>query len=127
MPQNPCLQCGACCAYYRASFYWAECDDATENGVPITMTEKFNDFRMIMKGTDGSSPWCVALKGIIGGRVSCEIYDRRSSVCRAFEPSWYANKQNERCDKARAAWGLAPLQPGSWPDRGSDVPPSKAA
>lgn len=21
---NPCVSCGACCAYFRVSFYWAE-------------------------------------------------------------------------------------------------------
>ncbi|EAX0008081.1 YkgJ family cysteine cluster protein, partial [Salmonella enterica] len=21
---NPCMTCGACCAYFRVSFYWAE-------------------------------------------------------------------------------------------------------
>ncbi|MLR39642.1 YkgJ family cysteine cluster protein, partial [Salmonella enterica subsp. enterica] len=23
---NPCMTCGACCAYFRVSFYWAEGD-----------------------------------------------------------------------------------------------------
>ncbi|HBP8873638.1 TPA: YkgJ family cysteine cluster protein, partial [Escherichia coli] len=25
---NPCMRCGACCAFFRVSFYWAEADDA---------------------------------------------------------------------------------------------------
>ncbi len=28
-PENPCINCGACCAYFRVSFYWAE---STEGG-----------------------------------------------------------------------------------------------
>ena len=27
---NPCIECGACCAYYRASFYWAEADEGLQ-------------------------------------------------------------------------------------------------
>ena len=23
---NPCITCGACCAYFRASFYWTEAE-----------------------------------------------------------------------------------------------------
>ena len=32
---HPCLSCGACCAHFRASFYWAEADDQTPGGVPV--------------------------------------------------------------------------------------------
>ena len=48
---NPCVGCGACCAYYRASFYWAEADNASGGTVPVELTEKLNDFRRVMKGT----------------------------------------------------------------------------
>lgn len=111
---NPCLTCGACCAYYRASFYWAEADDETPGGVPVALTRKLNDFRRVMIGSEGSSPRCIALEGTIGEQVCCTIYERRSSVCREFEPSWINGKPNERCDAARIAWGLAPLEPDSW-------------
>lgn len=113
---NPCLECGACCAFYRASFYWAECDDVRENGVPAGYTEQLTPFRVVMKGTNSCSPRCLALKGVIGLRVHCVIYDRRASVCRDFAPSWLDdNILNERCDKARRFWGLAPLTPGFRP------------
>lgn len=115
-PVNPCLSCGACCAYYRASFYWTEASDSTPGGVPFEMTEKLNDFRLAMKGTGGSSPRCIALNGFIGRAVACSIYARRASVCREFEPSWKNNDVNPRCDKARVAWGLAALTPESWTD-----------
>jgi uncharacterized protein len=113
MEPNSCLTCGACCAFYRASFYWAEADDATEGGVPVDLTEKLNEFRRSMRGTSGNQPWCIALKGIIGAGVHCAIYERRSSVCRDFQASWANGEYNERCDRARAAWGMAPLLPGS--------------
>jgi Fe-S-cluster containining protein len=111
---NPCLTCGACCAFYRASFYWAEADEFSQGGVPIELTEKLNPYLLVMKGTTRSAPRCVALEGSIGHDVFCGIYERRSSVCREFEPSWEKNEPNPRCDKARLAWGLAPLTPGSW-------------
>jgi uncharacterized protein len=116
MPVNPCLSCGACCAFYRASFYWSEAAEFSPGGVPGEMTEKLNDFRLAMKGTGGTNPRCIALNGFIGRRVSCSIYERRASVCREFEPAWQNHAANPRCDKARAAWGLAPLNPESWID-----------
>jgi hypothetical protein len=109
--QNPCLTCGACCAYYRASFYWAEADATAGGTVPAEMTEKLNDFLAVMKGTNQKNPRCIALDGTIGECVRCSIYEQRSSVCREFEFSWQNGKPNERCDKARQAWGLPPLRP----------------
>lgn len=111
---HPCLRCGACCAYFRASFYWAEADDTTAGGVPVAMTRKLNDHRRSMIGMDGEHPRCIALKGEIGKQVYCSIYENRASVCRAFEPSWENGRHNERCDRARSAWGLDPLTPQDW-------------
>jgi uncharacterized protein len=111
---NPCLNCGACCAYYRASFYWAEADETRPDAVPSDLTEKLNDFLLFMRGTHQSSPRCIALQGTIGVEVCCGIYPRRPSTCRNLEPSWATNAPNPHCDKARQAWGLQPLQPDSW-------------
>ncbi len=111
---NPCLDCGACCAFYRASFYWTESDLASEEGVPAELTEKLNDFRMVMKGTNGPAPRCISLMGIIGKKVFCNIYEHRSSVCRDFQPAWLDGIPNERCDKAREHWGLPALTPEIW-------------
>lgn len=108
MPANPCLSCGACCAFYRASFYWAEAEDNGAGGIPPDMTEKLNDFRLVMKGTSSIPPRCIALSGFIGLGVACSIYERRPSICRELEPSWQNNAPNPACDKARLAWGLDP-------------------
>jgi hypothetical protein len=110
---NPCLSCGACCAHYRVSFYWAEADEATPGGVPIELTEKLNDARLVMKGTNLSSPRCVALTGELGGAVSCSIYPRRPQVCRELLASWSEGRADEKCDRARKALGLAPLEKGA--------------
>ena len=108
---NPCLSCGACCAFYRASFHWSEAEDHTAGGVPLKMTQKLNDFRLFMIGSGGAAPRCIALLGDIGRSVRCCIYERRPSVCRDFETSWQKNTPNPRCDKARLAWGMQPLMP----------------
>jgi Fe-S-cluster containining protein len=121
MENNPCLECGACCAFFRASFYWAECDDATPGGVPESMTEKLSDFRRVMKGTNRPNPRCMALNGIIGRKVFCGIHPRRASVCRDFAASWIDGRHNADCDRARAHWGLGPLSPDAWLGPG-DVP-----
>ena len=122
---NPCIACGACCAFFRASFYWSEADPACGGTVPADLTEKLNDFRRVMRGTGGKEPRCAALLGTIGEAVRCSIYDLRSSVCREFPPSWEQGVHNERCDKARLAWGLEPLArptdlPGSRPEERGD-------
>jgi len=110
---NPCLACGACCAYFRASFYWGEAGDVTEGGVPVHLTEKLNDFRRVMLGTNRLQPRCIALRGEIGTEVKCAIYVQRASICREFESSWSNGMHNERCDRARGAWGMLPLRPDS--------------
>ncbi len=108
---NPCITCGACCAYFRASFYWAETDVSAGGTVPADLTEKLNDFRALMRGTNGTNPRCIALLGQIGQSVGCSIYALRASVCHDFKMSWENGIHNDRCDKARAAWGLPPLEP----------------
>lgn len=110
-PKNPCLSCGACCAYFRASFYWAEASDATPNGVPVELTEFLGTHFRGMKGTNQNNPRCVALDGEIGKKVSCSIYGHRPQICSSFEASWSNGKLNERCDQTRKKWGLEPLTP----------------
>lgn len=120
--RNACLDCGACCAFFRASFYYAEADDVTPGGVPVELTEDLNDIYRCMKGTNARQPYCIALHGEIGKQVACSIHPRRSYVCRDFDASYVDGQtHNERCDKARAAFGLRPLQPGDWVE-GDDSP-----
>lgn len=114
---NPCLSCGACCAYFRISFYWSEADDATAGGVPAALTDKLTPLLRVMKGTDRPQPRCVCLQGAIGTAVSCTIHPRRPTPCREFQASWSNGERDERCDKARAHWGLAPLTPADWEDQ----------
>jgi Fe-S-cluster containining protein len=112
---NACLTCGACCAFFRASFYYQETDEFSPGGVPAQLTEPLNQFRQVMKGTKHAPVRCVALEGEIGRTVCCSIHPRRSTVCREFPASYEDGvTPNERCDRARAAQGLLPLKPEDW-------------
>ena len=95
-----CQQCGACCAYFRVSFYWAE---ARERGLPDSLIERVNAHVACMAGTGGPAPRCAALHGEIGKAVACGVYSLRPAPCRELEPG------DEKCNKARARYGLEPL------------------
>jgi Fe-S-cluster containining protein len=108
MAENPCVLCGACCAYFRVEFYWRE-------EVPAELSEDLDDFHKCMKGTNQKrGQGCVALTGRVGKRAVCSIYEQRPTPCRAFEASWSNGKHNPRCDEARAEHGLKPLSPKDW-------------
>ena len=107
-PDHPCLDCGACCAHFRVSFYWAEADDAPGGTVPVDATEPFNAHRRCMKGTQSSAPRCAMLQGVIPG-ARCSIYALRPSPCRELEPYEADGRPDDKCQRARAAWRLAPL------------------
>ena len=107
--QNECMRCGACCAFYRVSFDCGETDDIAGGMVPLHLTVKMNGTRSAMCGTEKRPIRCQALTGQIGRRVSCAIYDRRPSACRAFLLAWENDIGNSNCDRARAIYGLMPI------------------
>ena len=90
---NPCVSCGACCAAFRASFYWTEGHDAAEGGVPVHLTVKVSTFCRAMRHDRSHNYRCIALHGTLVQTVECTIYERRPSACRDFEPSWKAGTQ----------------------------------
>jgi len=96
-----CQDCGACCAHYRVSFYWAEADDTPGGHIPVALTERLNAHLRCMQGTSSSSPRCVALAGDVGRSVGCTIYAQRPQPCRDVMPG------DPQCLKARAAHGMA--------------------
>ncbi len=108
---NSCLQCGACCGFFRVSFYWAEADDG--GGLtPATLTEPITPFIRCMHGTNSKSHCrCCALEGDIGQAVRCNIYEQRPSPCREFLRSGEHGEENSACNRARAHYGLPPLLP----------------
>ncbi|WPP01789.1 YkgJ family cysteine cluster protein [Pseudomonas sp. HR96] len=108
---HPCLSCGACCAHFRVSFYWGEC--VSGGGlVPDERVVQVTPSRVAMLGTESRPSRCISLSGEVGKAVSCSMYAERSSTCREFEAAWEFGQPSESCDKARAAYGLAALEPG---------------
>jgi Fe-S-cluster containining protein len=109
--RNPCLDCGACCAHFRVSFYWNEADPAAGGATPTELTEQLTAHYAVMRGTNRRPRRCIALQGEVGKQVLCAIHASRPSPCRVFQASWSDGVHNEHCDRARAAYGLAPLEP----------------
>lgn len=99
---NICMACGACCAHYRVSFYWAEADDAPGGVVPVHLTETVSPHLRCMKGTSSKPARCVALEGEVGKLVACTIYSQRPSTCREFDVFEADGSPNSRCAGLRA-------------------------
>jgi len=106
---NPCQSCGACCAYFRVSFYWSEAVPELGGTVPPELTAPLNATRCAMAGTLHAPTRCVALEGQIGTAVACRIYPLRSSTCRELEPWDDDGQPNEKCARARSHHQLEPL------------------
>jgi len=102
-----CQRCGACCAYFRVSFYWGEADDAPGGTVPVALTRPVNAHLRCMAGTERKPARCVALAGEIGREVACTIYAQRSSSCQELQPG------DEKCLRARAAHSLGTTMDGA--------------
>lgn len=96
--QDACLSCGACCAHFRVSFYWAEGEM-----IPNEMLEVLTPVYSCMKGTNQAPSRCIALEGKIGESASCQIYEQRSSSCKEVQVA------DSQCHKARTAYGLIPF------------------
>ena len=95
---DACLSCGACCTYFRVSFYWAE-----GLNMPEHYTEPVTSVYSCMKGTNQTNPRCIALEGTVGEQVSCGMYEARSSSCKEVQIA------DEQCNKARAAHNMIAL------------------
>ena len=92
-----CRDCGACCASFRVSFYWAE---AEAFGLPEALVEQLSPWYACMAGTNAASPRCQALQGEVGHCVTCAVYRQRPSPCREVQPG------DAQCRKARLACRL---------------------
>lgn len=108
---NPCLQCGACCAFFRVSFYWSEAEPFLGGSVLPELVEPLNAQRVAMRGTLHPPERCTALEGQVGETVSCSICSSRPSPCRELQPWNVDGQPNEKCSRARAAYQLPPLNP----------------
>ena len=97
---SPCLSCGACCAHFRVSFYWAE---AEARQIPVHLVQPLTPVMACLSGTHGKQPRCEALQGTVGEQVACGIYEHRPEPCREVQPG------DEKCLRARARHGLGAL------------------
>ena len=97
-----CRTCGACCAPQR--------NDAVYVGVTAADIARMSRLwrqrhvardAILTKLDPVGRCVCVALRGAIGPRVSCTIYERRPSECRSFTAG------TPECHKARRQAGLA--------------------
>jgi hypothetical protein len=94
------MSCGACCASFRVSFYFAE---AIANHLPDATVERINDRFSCMAGTNSLTPRCTALQGTVGKSAVCSVYAQRPSPCREVQPG------DTHCLKARAKHDLPAL------------------
>ena len=106
---TPCTSCGACCAVYRVSFLRKELDSEVGGTVPAALAEALGEQGARMRRCADGVARCVALQGRIGERVSCAIYERRPSPCRAFAPQAAFGQGDVHCGEARRRHGLPPL------------------
>lgn len=110
---HPCLSCGACCSVFRVSFHWSETFKES-HGVPEELSTQISPYVNAMNGTNQKDPKCEALRGQVGGRVLCAIYENRPNCCRTFKASYENNIHNLRCDDARKIKGIPPLTSADW-------------
>ena len=90
--KNDCVKCGACCTQDLDldSYIDAELEEARKipekYKLPMVVYG-FVPIRTVLNPRDkpGSSR-CMALKGIVGTRVACDIYENRPSTCRELKP-----------------------------------------
>ena len=91
---NACEKCGACCAFFPVNFPELEIDDPANGKALTTMSLPARHLMRVMRGTELSSPRCMALKGEVSIKVSCIIYAARPSTCRNFVRSWEEDSGN---------------------------------
>ncbi len=85
--------------------------------MPVELTEPLDAHRVSMRGTDSRTPHCINLVGAVGSTVSCAHYARRPAPCRDLGAAWEFGEPSPQCDRARAAYGLAPLTMETWQPR----------
>jgi uncharacterized protein len=109
---NPCLDCGACCAHFRVSFYCGEVAGENSGTVPLELVTQLSPVRVCMKGTEQGHNRCTSLRGQLGQPgIHCAIYPQRPTPCREFETWLPDGSPNPDCQRLRANLGLPALLP----------------
>ena len=99
---SPCHGCGACCRYFRISFYHGELDSQPGGYVPVDLAVPLTPFRACMKGTEMGHGHCIAQ----AEDGSCTIYPSRPSACREFPAIMEDGTINPQCVRLKRFFGL---------------------
>ena len=97
LAENPCLTCGACCAYSENWTRFSTEDDAALDLIPPALVNAR------ASGMRCEGDRCAALSGKIGVATCCTIYAVRPEVCRTCMPG------DAECAMARKKFGLQAL------------------
>lgn len=89
--QLDCQSCGACCKGLGVDV------STSDEDVPQYMVKDDRLMGPQMRVRKGA---CIALRGLIGSKVCCSIYEGRPQVCRDFDPG------SDLCMWARKQAGL---------------------
>lgn len=108
-PSNlDCRACGACCAPQLADAFYVGVSEADVARMTRRWRERHVAEGAILTKLDPVGRCvCVALRGTVGQRVSCAIYERRPDECRRFQAG------SRECLEARRQAELEPASPGA--------------
>jgi len=102
-PIPECMTCGACCA----AFVVVDAEDREIPDKKLWVVGSADDSKCEPGGRyirrRESDFACAGLDGVVGKKVSCEIYDDRPSMCSKFEAG------SDRCHAVRRAYGIEPF------------------
>jgi len=97
-----CRSCGACCGppYVAPTYVDLTALDAARLSAAQRRAYVAPGTTALKTAHTGDGIICVALRGRIGTRVSCAIYERRPDACRRFKPG------SRACRRLRAYAGI---------------------
>lgn len=120
---HPCVGCGACCHFFRISFYHGELDSQPGGYVPAELTSSLTPFRACMKGTESGEGRCIALQP----DRRCGIYGQRPSVCREFPAILEDGSLNPECLRLKDLFSIPPGGRRAPPAPPAENDPQRAA
>lgn len=84
---NDCVRCGACCVSEYDLDTYVDVEPHEAKLIPARMLLRRHGFSSLKtKKTRLGYVVCTALRGTLGKRVRCAIYEYRPGVCRSFKP-----------------------------------------
>ena len=105
LPAPDCRSCGACCGPATDDATHVQLFDVDVKRLSPAfrrahVVDGFADNHGLRTKRGSSGTVCVALRGSVGARVSCAIYDRRPTLCELFKPG------SKSCLESRRAIGI---------------------